>query len=60
MLYLDLYLVDVTAVVGGVGDSVSWNIIICRNPTHSHHAVCDQWKLNLLWWWEGDCGEKMH
>lgn len=46
LIYLDPYLVDITAVVGGVSDSVSWNIIICRNPAHSHHTVCDQWKLN--------------
>lgn len=58
VLLLELHLVDVTAVVGGVGDSVSGNVVVCRNPAHPHHAVCDQWKLKTYWWGQRHCGGK--
>lgn len=57
---MQLHLVDVTAVVGGVGDPVSRDVLVCRNPAHPHHAVSDQWKLEADWWWQRDCGGKKH
>lgn len=56
---LGSYLLDVTAMVGAVGDSVAGDIVGSRHPAHPQHTVGDHRKLNTHWRWERDCGEEI-
>lgn len=58
MCVWEVNLLDITAVVGAVGDSVAGDVIGSRHPAHPQHAVGDHRKLNTHWRWERDCGGK--
>lgn len=51
------YLLDFTAVVGAVGDSVAGDVHGSGRPAHPQHAVGDHGELNTQWLGERDCGE---